>query len=140
MLENGSRARTFKQRLTAVRPLLSMAVFTFVALLGLSFVLPVFAQTSQENLDVIGTQAGIGGGADLFTIIGRVINVALGFVGIVLLGLLLYAGWLWMTSEGDAKKIDSAKTMIRNAIIGLLIIVSSFAIVNFILAQLAGVT
>jgi hypothetical protein len=121
-----------------------MAVFSFVALLvtlcAMRYAAPVFAQTSQENLDVIGTQAGISGGADLFTIIGNIINVALGFVGIVLLGLLLYAGWLWMTSEGDAKKIDSAKMMIRNAIIGLLIIVSSFAIVNFILAQLAGIT
>ncbi len=140
MLENGSRVRTLKQRLTAVRPLLSMAVFTFVALLGLSFVLPVFAQTSQENLEVIGTQAGIGGGADLFTIIGRIINVALGFVGIILLGLLLYAGYLWMTSGGDSAKIEQAKSYIRNAIIGLIIIASSFAIVNFILAQLAGVT
>src|SRR5688572_15982041 len=132
MPENGSRVRTFKQRFAAVRPLLSMAIFSFVVLLGLSFVVPVFAQTAGENLDVIGTQAGIGGGADLFTIIGRVINVALGFVGIVLLFMLLYAGYLWMTSEGDPKKVDAAKAMIRNAIIGLLIIVSSFAIVNFI--------
>lgn len=140
MLENESRFKVFWKRLAAVRPLLLTAVFSFVALFGLSYALPSLAQTAQENLDVIGTQAGIGGGADLFTIIGNIINVALGFVGIILLGLLLYAGYLWMTSGGDAAQVEQAKNYIRNAIIGLIIIVSSFAIVNFILAQLAGVT
>lgn len=102
--------------------------------------LPSNAQTAQQNLDVIGTQAGIGGGADLFTIIGNIINIALGFVGVILLGLLLYAGYLWMTSGGDAAKVDQAKAYIKNSIIGLVIITSSFAIVNFILSQLAGTT
>jgi hypothetical protein len=140
MLENGSRVTRFWKRFAAVRPLFVTAVFSFAILLGLSYVAPALAQSSAENFNTVGSQAGLSGGADLFTIIGRIINVALGFVGIILLGLLLYAGYLWMTSGGDAGKIEQAKLYIRNAIIGLIIIASSFAIVNFILAQLAGVT
>jgi len=138
MLENESRYMLIKERLTAVRRFLLTAVFSCSTTLGMLFALPSSAQTAEQNLDVVGTQAGISGGADLFTIIGRIINISLGFVGIILLGMLLYAGYLWMTSGGDATKIDQAKGYIRNSIIGLIIIASSFAIVNFILNQLAG--
>jgi len=141
MSKNGSRVMIFRKRFNAVRPLLLAAVFSFVFLLGLSAFAPVYAQgPDPAGLQAVGTAAGIGGSSDLFTIIGRIINVALGFVGILLLGLLLYAGYLWMTSGGDAAKVEQAKLYIRNAIIGLIIIVSSFAITSFILAQLAGVT
>lgn len=128
------------RRLTALRPLLSMAVFAFLLVASLSAV-PALAQgPDTTGLQAVGQAAGIAGSSDLMTIIGRIIYVALSFVGIILLGLLIYAGYLWMTSGGDATKIDQAKAYIRNAIIGLVIIVSSFAITSFIMAQLAGVT
>jgi hypothetical protein len=100
---------------------------------------PAFAQLqdASQNVEDVAASAGVGS-TDLITLIGRIINVALGFVGIVLLGALLYAGYLWMTAGGDSKQVDRAKDMIRNAIIGLVIIASSFAIVNFILSQLTG--
>lgn len=94
----------------------------------------------QTNVGQVGTQAGIGAATPLPVIIGNIINVVLGFLGIVLLFYLLYGGFLWMTSGGDAKGVDAAKTMIRNAIIGLVIIVSSYAISNFVLSQLLVVT
>ncbi|MCE9586621.1 Ig-like domain-containing protein [Candidatus Uhrbacteria bacterium] len=116
-----------------------MAVFSFL-FLAVASAAPVFAQgPDTAGLEAVGSAAGIAGSSDLLTIIGRIINVALGFVGILLLGLLLYAGYLWMTSGGEAAKVDQAKSYIRNAIIGLVIITSSFAIVSFILGQLAGV-
>lgn len=113
-----------------------------VCVLGLFVMLlpaPALAQLQEatQNVEDVAVSAGVGS-TDLMTIIGRIINVALGFVGIVLLGALLYAGYLWMTAGGDSKQVDKAKSMIRNAIIGLIIIASSFAIVNFILSQLTG--
>lgn len=95
---------------------------------------------AQTNVGQVGTQAGIGAATPLPVIIGNIINVVLGFLGIVLLFYLLYGGFLWMTSGGDSKGVDSAKAMIRNAIIGLVIIVSSYAISNFVLSQLLVVT
>lgn len=72
--------------------------------------------------------------------IGNLIKVAMGFLGIVLLGYLLYAGFLWMTSGGESEKADQAKTMIRNAIIGLVIIVASYAISSFVINALITAT
>ncbi len=60
-------------------------------------------------------------------------------MGILLLVYLVYAGFLWMTAT-DSKGPDKAKEMIKNAIIGLIIIVSSFAISNFVLQALPGIT
>lgn len=119
---------------------LALAVFTF----GFFMFAPVFSAHAQtpavENVQTVATQAGIAGGTDLITIIGRIINILLGLLGIILLSLLIYAGYLYMTSGGDPEKVAKAKNYIRNAIIGLIIIASSFAIANFVLSQLAGIT
>ncbi|MBU1034964.1 MAG: MMCAP2_0565 family pilin-like conjugal transfer protein [Patescibacteria group bacterium] len=88
----------------------------------------------------VGTNAGLGQPKDLTQILGQIINVVLGFLGIVLLGYLLYAGFMWMTAGGDSTKVDKAKDMIKNAIIGLVIIVAAFSISSFVLSSLVNVT
>lgn len=70
----------------------------------------------------------------------RIINVALGVIGIVLLVLILYAGFLYMTSGGEKDKIDTAKKIITNAIIGLIIILSAWAITRFVISKLLEAT
>jgi hypothetical protein len=45
-----------------------------------------------------------------------------------------------MTAGGDDKQVTEAKTMIRNAVIGLVIIMASYALSNFVLTQLVAVT
>ena len=91
---------------------------------------------SAQNLR--NTQAGaeVTASADLPTIIGRVINVVLGFLGIILLFYVLFAGFKWMTAGGNDKQTGEAKDMIKNAVIGMVIIVAGFAISNFVITQL----
>lgn len=96
-------------------------------------------QYAQERNNTIQTRSGLTGTSDLPTIVGNIINIVLSFLGILLLVYLVYAGFLWMTSS-DSKGPEKAKEMIRNAIIGLIIIVSSFAISNFVLNALPSVT
>ncbi len=96
------------------------------------------AATTQ--LGSAGAGAGITTSKQLPEIIGTIINVVLGFMGIVLLFYLIYGGFLWMTSGGESKGVDAAKKMIQNAIIGLVIIVSSYAISSFVLSQLVVIT
>lgn len=100
----------------------------------------VFDQ-AQENVKAVGNSADVGSAADasLPEVVGRLINVLLGFIGILLLIYILYAGFLYMTAGGDEGKVKTATTMIRNAIIGLLIIVAAFAISNFVLGSLINV-
>jgi type IV secretion system pilin len=69
-------------------------------------------------------------------IVANLINAVLAMIGVLLLGYLLYAGFLWMTAGGDEGKVKTAITMIRNSIVGLLIIVLSFVIADFVLSAL----
>ncbi|MFO0764551.1 MAG: Ig-like domain-containing protein [Patescibacteria group bacterium] len=98
----------------------------------------VFAQTVDPGLNQVGAATGLETQTDLPTIIGRIINIFLGFMGVILLGIIVYAGYLWMTSGGDNEQVEKAKKLIRNAIIGLIIIVSSFAITAFVINLLTG--
>lgn len=99
--------------------------------------------TNTTNLDNVASNAGIqttNGPDALPKIIGTIINVVLGFMGIVLLFYIILAGWEWMNSGGDSKGADAAKTRIKNAVIGLVIIVSAYAISSFVINQLATLT
>jgi hypothetical protein len=79
---------------------------------------------------------GLSNSQDIRIIIAKIIRVAIGFLGIIAVGLIIYAGWLWMTSEGNEEKVGQAKKILTNAIVGLIIILSAFAIVSFILNSL----
>ena len=92
--------------------------------------------TNQVGTTAFGSQQQ----ADLPTMIGRIINIALGFIGILLLVYLVYGGFLWMTSGGSDEGVKKAQTMIKNAIIGLVIVIAAFAISNFVLLSLVNVT
>ena len=95
---------------------------------------------SQNQNTVIQGRAGFGTSvSSLPTIVGNIINIVLSFMGILLLVYLVYAGFIWMTASDD-KAPAKAKDMIKNAIIGLIIIVSSFAISNFVLNALPTIT
>lgn len=96
--------------------------------------------TSGELLpDQVGQTIGTGT-ADLRITIARIVRVALGLLGTVALLIILYAGFLWMTAAGEVEKVNRAKKTITAAIIGLVIIMSAFAIVSFILNALVSAT
>jgi hypothetical protein len=95
--------------------------------------------TGQGYVTNIGSTAGVTANSDLPSMIGSIINIALSFIGIILLGLILYAGFLWMTAGGDEDKVKKAQSYITNAVIGLIIVMASFAISNFVLTRLASV-
>ncbi|MFA6369722.1 MAG: hypothetical protein WCX09_01955, partial [Patescibacteria group bacterium] len=68
----------------------------------------------------------------------KVINVFLGVLGVIALGLILWGGFIWMTAAGSQEKIDQAKKILKNSIIGLIIILSSWGIAYFVLGRLTG--
>lgn len=94
----------------------------------------------QTNKQIQGRAIGSETVQPLPVIIGNIVNIILSFLGVLLLVYLIYAGFLWMTSGGDSKKADTAKTYIQNAVIGLIIILASFAISNFVITNLTAVT
>lgn len=69
---------------------------------------------------------------DLITLIGQGINILLSLLALILLGYVLYAGFLWMTAGGEEENIKKAQGILRNAVIGLVIILASYSITLFV--------
>jgi hypothetical protein len=108
---------------------------------GLTVPMASFAQGFMDKVKMGAGDAAKRSGLDqtgsIQDIIGNVIYAVLSFSGILLLGFMLYAGFLWMTAGGNADQTKMARQYIQNAVIGLIIVVSSFAIVSFVLEQLS---
>ncbi|MFA6393628.1 MAG: IPT/TIG domain-containing protein [Patescibacteria group bacterium] len=93
---------------------------------------------AQSDLDLglsAGEQIGLSS-ASPKTVIVNVVRVLLGFLALVAVIIIMYGGFIWMTAGGNAEKIEKAKKILRNAAIGLLIILSAFAIVSFLMTKL----
>lgn len=96
-----------------------------------------FALAQDFGIDAVNNTIALASG-DPRVMIGRVIQIILSFLGVIALGLIIYAGFLWMTSNGEEDKISSAKKILLNATIGLLIILSAWAITTFVISRLAA--
>lgn len=126
----------------------SIAAVSLVAPLAVGLVAaPAFAQQAnnpfvqgQTLANSVAGSAGISSQQSLPTIIGQIINIGLTLLGMVFLILILYAGFLWMTAQGEGKQVEKAKEILKQSIIGLIVIVAGFAISNFVLASLVNVT
>lgn len=64
--------------------------------------------------------------------IATIINTILSFVGILLLVLLVYAGIMWMTAGGNEEQVTKAKGIIKNSLIGLLVVAFAYAVSWFV--------
>jgi len=100
-----------------------------------------FAFAQQDlGINALADDGVLLGQTDIRVIIGRIVQVFLGLLGTIAVILIIYGGWLYMSSAGDAQKIVKAKKVIINAVIGLLIILSSLAISQFIIGALIKAT
>lgn len=74
------------------------------------------------------------------TIVGNMINVILSLSGILFVCLLVYAGILYLTAAGDDANVKKAKKLISSSIIGIIIIVASYAITSYVFNALVSAT
>jgi len=118
-------------------------IFLFVLLVYSSLTLNVEAQNVTNTLNGLNETAGkvdafkadTGRTFDtgfLASRAGQIIGLVLSFVGILFLGLIIYAGISWMTANGNEQKVSSAKDMIINASIGIIIVLAAYAITTYI--------
>jgi len=68
-------------------------------------------------------------------LIADIIRIVLGFVGTIFFLLMLYGGIMWMTAMGSNEKVEKAKQILEMAIVGLVIVVASYAISIFIFSR-----
>lgn len=93
---------------------------------GTSVIEPILGQT-------LGTR-------DIRETIASIINVALSLLGIVAVVIILAGGFTWMTAGGNEENVEKAKKLIIAGIVGLAIILSAYAIANFVIKSLVTAT
>lgn len=127
----------------------SKSIAKTVATLGLvaSIAVPaaVFAQgantLSTNDLGVNEIQSSIKlGSGDVRQTAAQIINVALGFLGIIAVVIVLLGGFKYMIAGGNEEKTTEAKKLIVSGIIGLAIILSAWAITSFVISRLVTAT
>lgn len=98
-----------------------------------------FEDTPSSRLRKAGAGLGF---ADLSPseVIGKIINGFLGLLGVVFLVLMVYAGFLWMTAGGKEEKVETAKSIIKNSIIGLVLVLAAYGITKLVLALVIKAT
>lgn len=91
-------------------------------------------------LQTAGRHAGYAEGITVDPIIRTIISVALSFLGVIFLILTIYAGYLWMMARGNEQQVEKAKSLLTEAIIGLIIVVSAYAISYFVIKKIGDNT
>lgn len=112
----------------------------------LALVLPTVALAQSDTLNA--NDLGVGavqssiklGSGDIRQTAARIINVALGFLGIVAVVIVLLGGFKYMIAGGNEEKTSEAKKLIVSGIIGLAIILSAWAITSFVISRLVTAT
>lgn len=72
--------------------------------------------------------------------IGQIINAVLVFLGVIFLILMIYGGYIWMTARGNEQEVEKAKNIIKNALIGLVVVLAAYAITYLVSLGIFTVT
>ncbi len=121
-----------------------MSSFILVKLTNADTLFNDITNAEKGGLDQIGYSYGqVGNPAPqngIQDIAANIISWLLTFLGIIMVGLLIYGGYEWMTAGGNDDKVKEAQRTITNAIIGLAIILSAYAISYFVIQELINAT
>ncbi len=98
-----------------------------------------FVTAGDVGLSEIQQTSGLGN-QGFVTIIAKIIRIILSLLGVMCIILVIYAGFVWMTAGGSEEAVEKAKKMLVNGGIGLLIILSAYAITEFTMRSLIGAT
>ncbi len=106
--------------------------------------LNAFNKVSAMSAHDAANRAKVGGGfddsetGDISVDIRSIFNFIFGVMGIVAVIVIILGGFNFMTSTGDPGKVKKGKDTILWGVVGLLVVLFSFAIVNFILNAISG--
>jgi hypothetical protein len=92
----------------------------------------LYAATVDVGTSTVDSALTLGNTSPL-KVVTNIINIFLGFLSLIAVCLILYGGFIWMTSNGSEEKIATATTILRNAAIGLVIVLSAWGIAYFVL-------
>lgn len=76
------------------------------------------------------------GSATVPQIVGLIISTIISLTGLIFIVLTVFAGFNWMSSQGNDEKIKKSQDTIKSSVIGLIITLSAWTIWNFIFRNL----
>lgn len=118
------------------KTLKQLAIVTGLSVLGIllfSFAPTAFAQLISPGDSPTRISTATGGQGSARQLILTILNFFLGFLGLLAVIMIIYGGILYVSAAGNQESIDKGKKIIMYAIIGLVVILLSFAIVNTVL-------
>lgn len=87
----------------------------------------------RDETEKISKGLGLGNGdIDIREGASNIVAYLLSFLGLLAVIIILYGGYLWMTSAGNEDQIDKAKETLKSGVIGLIVILSALAIAVFV--------
>ncbi len=106
-------------------------IFTLIAITLLS--LPLASKAFDYGLNTAANSTSLSQ-VPVEVLAANIVRIVLGFVGIIFLLLVIYAGFLWMVGgrDGNEEAISKAKSLLTNATIGLLVIIAAYSITYYI--------
>ncbi len=118
---------------------------TVLGLGGVATVSPAYADVicpdGTTGVDKLENCPGYVGGTgvfqnrDLMSTLTIIINVVVGVVGFIAVAMIVMGGISFATSQGDASKVAKARNTILYGVVGLVVALLAFAIVNFVLSS-----
>ncbi|TAK05131.1 hypothetical protein EPO33_04080 [Patescibacteria group bacterium] len=128
-----TRLRTYARRFAAAAPLAAASFFLTANAMAASGLINNLQDTGEAGFGVREPRS-------LPVTVGRIINVFLGILGIFAVVLIIYAGYLWMNARGNEQQVEKARSILTQAVIGLIIILASYSIAGFVVRNLVNAT
>ena len=117
-------------------------IIAFVGLLGVSSLaatsLLVPDASAQVTSGINAATTGEMRGKSVDNTVGSIVNVLLWVVGILSVTMIVWSGFKYITSAGDTSKLASAKSTLIYAVVGLIIAIMAYAIVNFVRTEVTS--
>lgn len=120
-------------------------IFSFIFLTIFSLILIPTTGPALADASLLNSQTGVvevssvygNNNLDIRIIIARIIVIVLQFLAVIFLGLTIFAGFRYMTAAGNEEQTKKAVSQITNAVIGLVIVLASWALTTYILRALS---
>ncbi|MDP2656726.1 MAG: pilin [bacterium] len=88
------------------------------------------------NANPVGGQTGAQD-FDPYRVARNIVNFVLSFLGIIAVGIILFAGFKWMTAGGKDEQVTEAQTMLLQGVIGLVIVIAAWGLATWVITRLA---
>ncbi len=117
---------------------ISSRVLIGLAVAACVLLTPIATHATAFTVEDIGGSVGLGT-ADFKTTIVNIISVALGLLTLTAVVMIIIGGIRWMTSGGNEEQLELAKKTISSAVVGIVIVLLSWAIVTYVLGTASNV-